>query len=223
MFNRKILSAVALAAALATGASLAVAAHGTPETAAVASMGKLSSQGHIAFEDVAMARLAIFNGHPQEAKKLVRDAQQALKKAEADNTAFTAAEADLRPVSAQNSASAAPKGTTPLAWLPVDGRIALTEDYTATPAKKAATAAANEHLKKGNRDEAIKTLKLADINVAYTAALVPLKQTVVDVEKAAGLLSLEKYYEADQTLRQVEESMRFVWVDENMPMKTSAK
>jgi len=74
-------------------------------------------------------------------------------------------------------------------------------------------ASANERLKKGKPDAAIKVLSLADVNVSYTMAVVPLKQTAADVDKAAGLLAADKYYEADQVMKQVQDSVRYDWVD----------
>ena len=49
-------------------------------------------------------------------------------------------------------------GTTPTAWLPVDGGLTLGEDFVATPAKAAGVAKANDQLKKGDHKQAMETL-----------------------------------------------------------------
>ncbi len=91
--------------------------------------------------------------------------------------------------------------------------MTVTDDFAAKPSQAKAVASANEQLKSGKPGAAMKVLKLADVNVSYTMAVVPLRQTIADVDKAAGLLSMDKYYEANQTLKQVQDSVRYDWVD----------
>lgn len=191
-------------------------------------MGKLSTQGSQAFEEIQQARLAIFSGHPAEATKLIRNAQQSMKAAQVDNTAFMKAEADLKTPPSMTYQSSSTKNRTPVSWLPVGADVTVTDDFAAKPSQAKAMASANEQLKKGKPGAAMHVLKLADVNVSYTMAVVPLKQTVADVDKAAGLLSAEKYYEANQTLKQVQDSVRYDWVDlkalpqaDNVPAKVA--
>lgn len=225
MSQQKFLTAVALAAALASGTSLALAAPtDAPSAVALHDFSKMSTQGHAAYADLTQARFAIFNGHPERASKLVGEAGHALQKASKDNTAFTAAESDLHLApSGHGQQAAAPKDATPLSWLPVDGQMLVADDYVATPAKKAAVAEANGHLKKGDRAAAMNNLKLADVNVTYTTALLPLKSTIANVKEADGLLTAQKYYEANQVLNKVEDSVRVVLLDEDTSMKPGAK
>ncbi len=225
MSQQKIFTAVALAAALASGTSLALAAPtDTASAVAMHDFSKMSAQGHSAYADLAQARFAIFNGHPERATKLVGEAGRALQKASKDNTAFTAAESDLRLApSGDGKQAAVAKDTTPISWLPVNGRMLVADDYVATPAKKAAVAEANGHLKKGDRAAAVNNLKLADVDVTFTTALLPLKQTISDVKEADGLLTAQKYYEANQVLNKVEDNVRVVMLDDSMPIKSGAK
>jgi hypothetical protein len=58
--------------------------------------GRLSADGMSAFEDIHLARMAIFDGHTDEAAKLVADAKTSLAKAKADGAAFSKAESALR-------------------------------------------------------------------------------------------------------------------------------
>jgi YfdX protein len=182
-------------------------------------MGKLSAKGSQAFQEVELARLAIFNGHTGEATKLVKQAQQSLEVADKDKTQFMKAESDLSPPSsmpppaAASAASQVAASKTPVSWLPVGADVTVVDDFAHSPVKSKAVASANEHLRKGQPGEAIDTLKVADVNVAYTMALVPMKQTMTDVDKASDLLAQGKYYQADQILKRVVDGVRYDQVD----------
>jgi hypothetical protein len=191
------------------GSAIAAQSPASPMT----DMGRLSSRGSHAFDEIQQARLAIFSGRPAQATKLVKEAQQSIKAAQADNTAFMKAESDLKTPPSMTYQSSSAKSTTPVSWLPVGADVTVIDDFAAKPSQAKAVASANEQLKKGKAGAAMQVLKLADINVSYTMALVPLKQTVADVDKAAGLLSAGKYYEANQTLKQIQDSVRYDWVD----------
>jgi len=232
--NRKaIIVALATTALLTAGVERA-ASQQTPaqqqsmpqQTSASKDFGKLSADGSKAFQDLTLARVAIFDGRIDEAKKYVKQAETAFDKAKTDEAVFTKAEADLKPLAGKNppvnqTVGAAPPASksadsksaeqmkTPVAWLPVDGAFTINEDYTANPAKKAAVAEANKSLKSGDRSGAMDKLKLADMNIDVTLAVVPLEQTIDNVHQAAGLIDDGKYYEASQLLRQVQDSERF--------------
>jgi hypothetical protein len=199
MFKSRTNSAalLAVAAAACVFSQDNASAAQTP-TNAITDMGKLSSRGSQAFDDIRQARLAIFRGRPAQATKLLNQAQQSMKVAEKDNTAFLKAESDFKSPPSMTPQSSAAKNTTPVSWLPVGADVTVTDDFAAKPAQSKA---------------AIKVLSLADVNVSYTMAVVPLKQTVADVDKAAGLLAADKYYEADQVMRQVQDSVRYDWID----------
>ncbi len=208
---------------------------------------RLSKDGSRAFQDLALARLAIFDGRTDDAKTYVGAADTSFGKAKTDDTVFTKAEADLKSpqgadasasgtsaikgaasgqsaVAAQNNAGsssasntqAANSGNaptadmkTPVAWLPVDGEISITDDFSANPTKAAAVADANKSLAKGDRQGALDKLKLADVDLGIVLAVVPVNQTVTDVHQAAQLVDSGKYYEASQLLRKVQDSARF--------------
>jgi hypothetical protein len=67
--------------------------------------GKLSEEGSRAFRNVNLARIAIFEGQAEQAKKYVNDAERDFNKAKSDDTVFLKAEADLKQPSqmSQNS------------------------------------------------------------------------------------------------------------------------
>ena len=209
----------------------------TPQqTAADKDFGKLSANGSRAFEDLTLTRLAIYDGRIADAKKYVNEADTAFSKAKTDEAVFTKAQADLKmPIG--NAASAnknvsgaapdkvggaaprrAPNGMLtdtekadmkkPIAWLPIDGAITINEDYTANPAKTAAVADANKSLKSGDRKSAMEKLKLADMKVDVTLAVIPLEQTIKYTRQAADLINDNKYYQASQVLRQAQDNLR---------------
>jgi hypothetical protein len=213
------------------------------QSAANRDFGKVSADGFRALQDMALTRLAIFDGRVDDAKKFVNDADMALGKAKTDEAVFTKAEADLKPPTstaapaskiiapankiiapaskiiapATNSVSgAAPVADKqadqmkkPIVWLPVDGAITINEDYTANPAKTAAVADANKSLKSGDRKGAIEKLKLSDMSIDVTMAVLPLEQTITSVRQATDLINSGKYYEASQVLRQAQDNQRF--------------
>jgi hypothetical protein len=224
-------------AAWAAGQHMADQQKSTPQqTAAAKDFGKLSADGSRAFEELTLTRLAIYDGRIADAKKYVNAADTAFSKAKADETAFTKAQADLKtPTSKDASANKNVSGAAPvtnvegekipgasngmlaemadqkkpIAWLPIDGTITINEDYTANPAKTAAVADANNSLKSGDRKSAMEKLKLADMKVDVTLAIIPLEQTIKYTHQAAGLINDNKYYEASQVLRQAQDNLRF--------------
>lgn len=217
MKKQQIAASAATALIATTFLSAFVQAAESPQTV-TSDMGKLSSKGNQAFQQIELARLAIFNGHASEATKLVKEAQQSVKVAQTDDTAFVKAENDLKfPPSAaaapSGASSSATRSAQPTTWLPVGADVTITDSLAQSPSKSKAIASANEHLKKGKREAALGALKVANINVAYTMELVPLKQTMTDVNEAASLLAQNKYYEANQALKQVVDSVRYDWVD----------
>ncbi len=219
--------------------------------------GKLSMDGAQGYTDIALARLAIFDGRTADAKKLVDAADTAFGKAKSDHTVFVKAENALTPPKALSDAKTADGKTadaktadaktagaatnpnqdatagntpetassaqaipaplantsTPKAWLPVDGEISMNEDFSADPTKAAALADANKSLANGDRNGAIAKMRLAQIDLDYVMAVVPLDDTINDVHRAATLIDGGKFYEASQQLRQVQDSTRYDVID----------
>ncbi len=196
------------------------------ETAAGKDFSKLSVDGSKAFLDLALARRAIFDGRIDDAKMDIQAAVTGFDKAKSDEAVFAKAESDLKPPAGKSSPAgqtvgAAPSGKmpadnkpadqlkTPIAWLPVDGAIAISEDFAADATRKAAVADANKHLKNGDRNGAMEELKLADMIVDVTLGLLPLDQTITSVHQASDLINDGKYYEASQLIRQIQDTERF--------------
>ena len=241
MFRMKSLAvALATTAILGSGAALAAeqskvgSAAGTTQPTAVTQdankeLGKLSADGRKAFHDVRLARLAIFDGQTDQAKKYVDEAKASIAKAKTDDTAFMKAEAALKPRAGLSQRSATQgaddkpmQSTTPTAWLPVDGGLTLGEDFVATPAKAAGVAKANDQLKKGSHKQAMETLKLSEINVAFVMEVAPLDKTISGIDTAAQLIDSGKYYEGNQALKGVEDGVRVDVADVNLGPKRAS-
>lgn len=255
MYGKTLVATLAATTFLTAGVVYAadqakMPAQSPEQAAAVKDAGKLSAEGTRAYADVALTRLAIFDGRTADAKKFVEEADQDFDKAKTDDSVFLKAESELRSPNQANDAKGAepnaskeasaqdnPSKTaeagksdsgdksdmnTPKRWLPVDAEMSVNEDFTANPKKAAAVAEANKKLAKGDKQGAMESLKLADVNIDYVMAVVPLDQTLTDVHQAAQLVDSGKYYEASQELRQVQDSTRYDLLDVS-GVPTSAK
>jgi tetratricopeptide (TPR) repeat protein len=161
-----------------------------------------------AMREVRAARLAIFDGEAPIAVELVDNAR----------TNLAAARAEFEKLEASERRPRIEPG-----YLPFDLSIALAEDYREQPAKASAVAKANEHIKKGERDKAIETLRLADIRVETSAAVLPVKSTMEHLDKAHAMLREGKFYEANLQLKAVEDSVVISFYDsEYKPLPKSA-
>jgi hypothetical protein len=202
-------------------ASLSAAAHADstvparPDTAtskmAGKDFGRLSADGVSAFNDVSLARLAIFEGKTDEAAKLIADAQVSLGKAKTDDAVFTKAESDLHPPPqlALKLRGITASSMPAVAWIPVDADIVLDETVKATPEKAAALVTAKKSLEKGEGAKSLEAIKIASLAVDYTVALAPLAQTSADVDDANTLMTKHDYYDASQSLKKAEDGIRY--------------
>lgn len=183
-----------------------------PSTAAQ-DFGQLSVDGNIAFEELSLARRAIFDGDLEGAKNLIAEAQKALTRASADNTAFRKAQTELMLGKAhQQPVRPAPHGGPELAWLPIDGELVLDEAVQATSEKIAGLDAANRHLRAGDVHRASDVLRLVGIDADYIVAAVPLEATRQNIQKAMRLIKSNPY-KANEALRVIEDSVRYASVD----------
>ena len=178
---------------LAGGAALAA-----KESKADKILDKVSQEGNTAMREVRWARVAIFDGQPRYAEKILDAAKKNLDAVEK--------QAPQLMVALKSEEKAA--GEKPLTGLiPIDAWLVLSEDYVSTPEKEANIKKANEHLKKGEKAKAIEVLRAADIGVSVTRILMPLKSTVKNVDKAIALLKENKYYEANLALKGAQDGL----------------
>ena len=207
--------------ALSVGVTAAIAATAPPADVGAKAAGqdyaRLSIDGAHAFQDIGLARLAIFDGKPAAAVKLVADAQQAMGRAKTADSVFMKAAADLKtaspasatPSNTETSPPSASPSTTKVAWVPIDGQLVLDETLAPTPANTKAVAQANDHLRNGEPDKARDSLKVASVTADYILAVAPLKQSAADVAQASKLLAGNDYYGASQALRQAQDGIRY--------------
>jgi hypothetical protein len=154
------------------------------------------------------ARFAIFEGQPKEVDKLLKEAKEELAEATKDvgKVTFKGKKDDSGEL------------------LPIDARLTLADDFILTPAKAEKIGKVDEHLKKGENKEAVEVLREAGIFLNVTAVLLPLEATKTAVDKAAKLISEDRYYDANLVLKSVEDgvvdSESFVEWLEALPKKT---
>ncbi|MDM8010915.1 MAG: YfdX family protein [Parasphingorhabdus sp.] len=164
---------------------------------------------YTAMREIRAARLAIFDGSGPAAISFVNDAA---KKLEAAKTAGEKAKPQVEGAGVEAG------------LIPFDTSMAIAEDYTATPQKALKVKEANSHLAKGDRKTAIEKLRLADINVLTTVALLPVGPTMDHLTDAANLLEQDKYYDANIALKAIEDSVMVQTYDANgVPAKTPAE
>ncbi len=185
----------------------------------------LSSAGAEAFDDVALARLAIFDGHPVKAETLIASAQMAFDRAATDRTAFIKAENALQPPSSLRSTSGpvSTASATRITWIPVAEGFVVNE--TLAPSRETARAVdkANQSIKSQSSSDAMKALKVAKVSAVDTVALAPLQASLSNIHRASQLASAADYYGASQSLRSLEDSIRYDTVDVSGTPKTSAQ
>jgi len=164
-------------------------------------MRAFSDAGHSAMEDIRDARLAIFEGEPRLALKMMESAKTSLAQAQKDAPIFDQ--------SAKNmgfNASGSSQGSDRVERVPVDGEITLADDYVLSPERQGHVNAANEHLKKGERAKALEELRLAAIDVNYTRVLMPIVPAENRLAEAIKSADAGKYYEANLALKAIEDS-----------------
>lgn len=229
MKTRALLPAGLMSLALCAGAARAADGAAIPSAPsheaklAERDFGKLSMEGVSAFDDIHLARLAIFEGKIEEAAQFISDAQGSLAKAKTDETAFMKAEAAFHPPVPSTAASA--RNNIAVVWIPIDAEIAVGESFRATPEKSAAMVSARKTLAKGDGAHALNHIKLAAIDVNYTLAVAPLLEVSGDVDAAQQQFAAKDYYGASQSLRKAEAAVRYDQVTDIADVKniTAAK
>lgn len=177
------------------------------QQAAIKKLDAISGDGLAAVRGVTLARLAIFQGTPDQAKIILTTVKDDLDKALKDTPSLLdkmkAAGAPADEIAAVQS------GT-----LPVDMEVGVVDDYKLTPEKAAHLKKANEHIQHGRKKEAQEELKLADIDLVITETTANLPAIDKDVDLALEQLGDGKYYEANLTLIKAE---HMVTIRSNMP------
>jgi hypothetical protein len=214
----KQISPLVVAAVAAAGiGTAAVAAEQTSppnspaQQAADRDFGQFSKDGFNAFRDIREARIAIFDGDTNAAKTDITAAANALDKAKSDDSVYMKAESDMKTPAGVSQPHAADEqaANQKVQWLPIDGAMTLDEDYVATPDKAASVAKANTQLKSGDQAHAMQTLRLAGVNVSFDMEVAPLQKTLAGVNKAEQLADSGQWFQANQALKGVQDTIRF--------------
>jgi len=189
------------------------AAHAKSD-AATQEMMKYSENGHAALADIAAARVAIFNGDPKRASDLIAKAKDSVAKAETEEpslptkvAATVAGKIGSTETGAAKTVGTAPEANKTVMMVPVDGQIALADDFVPSPEKMTHVAKANEHFKNGKSKEGLEELRLGEIEVNYTRLLMPIDFALQHIDQAASLMKEQKYYEANLALKAVDDSL----------------
>jgi hypothetical protein len=180
-----------------------------PESSAAAGAGpdannmqQFAGAGHSVMVDIDDARLAIFNGDPKVAMKLMEAAKSSLVQADKDvHSVNESAPVDKAKPDSTNMVG--PK----MRSLQVDGQLALADDFVMTPEKKAHVDKANESFKKGNRATGLEELRLGAIDVNYTRWWLPIETTENHLDQAIKLANESKYYQANLALKAIDDSV----------------
>lgn len=198
--KKLILASLVATMITAVPAWATTAAMPAPAAAATTQMQKeaaeamqVATQGANAMRDIQFARLALFQGHPDNAKKLTDEAASLLADDSIDWSKFL--KNNLRPKIKDDQ------------YVMIDANVSLSEDYIASPEKDNAIKAANQKLAKGDKKGAVETLRLAGIDVIENQYLMPLKKTQKAVTQAQKLLASGKYYEANMVLKGAEDAI----------------
>ena len=175
-----------------------------------------------AVQDIHAARLAIFEGLTDDAAKLVEDAVGNLDEAQASlaargipaapstgqaGRAGQAGKSDDQALAKADADGATPAGDAPSDYLPFDTSIALLEGFVPQPRHREALEQAGQKMQKGDQKGAAESLKLAEIDLSVTAAMIPAKSSLDHVRQAEKLIGQQKWHEANLALKAIEDSI----------------
>jgi hypothetical protein len=166
---------------------------------------QVSKEGSKAMQDVRFARVAIFDGQPEAAKKFLENAKKELATAEKEAPELTITVKSEQKVGGKTISEHETSKTTD--FVPIDAWLVLSEDFIPTAEKNAKIKEANEHLKKGESAKAVEILHAADIDVSVSRQLMPLKLTTAHVDGALAMIKDHKYYEANLALKGAEDGL----------------
>ncbi len=164
---------------------------------------RVSNEGFAAIRAIRAARVAIFNGQPTVATKMLNQARHDLNVAAKDAPSFVAASETTM----NGKMVAGTVETGHVNWIPIDGQVSLADTYVVTKERSQHIQKANEYFKNGQSKQAIEELRLAAINVTCTRVMMPLTNTTNWVSEAGRLLGQQKFYEANLALKAAEDGL----------------
>jgi hypothetical protein len=156
---------------------------------------KTVAEGMQGLRQIHAARLAIFNG----------DTDVALEHVTAAELDFTAVEHAIDTHEVATTAT----NTDADAYIPFEMSVGLAEGFVPSEEMTDDLREASQQFDQGNHKTAIEVLRLANIDVTVSAAMLPARASLVHVQDAIKLLDEKKYYEANLTLKALEDSVVF--------------
>ncbi len=139
------------------------------------------------------ARLALFENDIAGARTYIDGAFNALSAAENDLGERMIADFDM-------------VGSEP-EYLPFDMSMKLTENFSATEENKLALQRAYGLFETAEPDDAIEVLKIAEIDVQVSTAMLPTAETMQHLTTAQDLLNAGKYFETNLELKAITDSI----------------
>lgn len=146
-----------------------------------------------ALTQVHAARLALFENDVSAANTSVQGAIEALSNAEADFDAYLMQDF--------------PSADGAYDYLPFDMSMSLSDTFVATEENALALQQAQGLFESASPDEAVEVLRLADIEVQVSVALMPYDQTRSHLAEAVADIEAGNYFEANLELKAIGDSI----------------
>jgi len=169
---------------------------------------KVSDDALMTMRNVGGARMAIFDGAPDKAQVYV---DAAITRA-----AATLKDADKYALDIKDSKLNGDK------YVPFSTGMTVAETLEPDKDKPEHHAGAKGHPHKAEATEAMKKLKVDDIDVAVTTELLPIQAARTYIQDAAKLIGEGKYYQANLALKAVEDSVVTEILDKDAMNKIKA-
>jgi hypothetical protein len=212
--KKKTLIAAAMTAAISTGLvatamAPAVAAelqakadeNTAEQTRADQDLIKVSEDALMTIRNVGSARLALFNGLPSKA--------QVYTDAAVTRAAATLKDADKYSLDIKTSKKDGER------YVPFSTGLIVAETLEPDKEKHEHIALDNKHRHKVESQKAMEALKVDEIGMAVSTELLPVKTAKSYIEDAAKLIGEGKYYQANLSLKAVQDSVITEIIDTN--------
>lgn len=152
---------------------------------------KVSEDALISMEDVYGARLAIFNGSPEQAQLFADAAVSRIGAAVKDAEKFAV---DIK---APDTADR---------YVPYSSNLTVLDSYDVQIPSAKNTIHSNRHHQRRIQANTRKQIKLDEVDVALSTRLIPVKFAQAQIVQAAKLISDGKYYEANLALKALDDA-----------------
>ena len=153
-----------------------------------------------AVREIQQARFALFQGETDAAAKLVSAASDNLGAAQKllDRHGIERPDAKGATGDAKGAADT---------WLPLRTSFSLAEGFVPAEQHQKALREADEQMQQGDQKGAVESLRLADVELAISAAMLPANASLEHVQDAKRLIDEKKFFEANLALKAVEDSV----------------